>query len=116
MSVKRAVLKVNRRVGKETMAEKKLRALFQKKKLPYQQHCFIDGMEVDFLLPNNVVVEVDGYVHLIPEKKQSDLRKEKRLASKGYIVKRLTNLEIFNDVRACFNQVDLLVRSISYVR
>jgi 5-methyltetrahydrofolate--homocysteine methyltransferase len=107
---------MNRMGGRETGAERKLRILFNKKRLPYQQHCYIDGMEVDFLLPNNVVIEVDGYVHLIPEKKQSDIRKEQRLASKGYAVKRLTNLEIFNDVRACCNQVESLVRDLSCAR
>jgi very-short-patch-repair endonuclease len=107
---------VRRRFGRETTAERKLRTVFKKKRLSYQQHCYIDGMEVDFLLPNNVVVEVDGYVHLTPEKKLCDIRKEQRLASKGYLVKRLTNLEVFNDVRACFNQVESLVRDISCLR
>lgn len=96
---------MNRPRNRETAAEKKLRKLFDKKKQSYQQHQYINGMEVDYLLPGKIVVEVDGYVHLIPEKRKKDLRKNEKLSALGYKVIRFTNLEIFNDVRACFNKI-----------
>ena len=92
---------------RETAAERKLRKLFTKKRQPFQQHCYIAGMEVDYLLPGKIVVEVDGYVHLLPRKRKWDIKKNKKLTSMGYKVFRFTNLDIFNNVRACYEKIKL---------
>ncbi len=60
---------------------------------------------MDYLLPGKVVVEIDGYVHLLPEKRKHDLKKNQKLSALGYKVVRITNMEVFNDVRACFNKI-----------
>ncbi len=100
---------MKRKSGRETAVERKLKKYFEKKKFPYQQHRYIAGMEVDYLLPGKVVVEIDGYVHLKPEKIKSDQNKNKKLAAMGYKVIRLTNMDVFNDVKACFRKIDLAV-------
>jgi len=91
---------------KETWAEEKLRELFDKKKIKYQQHRYVEGMEVDFLLPGNVVVEVDGYVHLKPEVVRNDRRKEYRLQNHGYNLIRFTNLDVLYNARKCVEVVN----------
>ena len=92
--------------NQETWAEKKLRIMLDRKGLRYQQHRYIEGIEVDFLLPGNVVVEVDGYVHLKPEVIKKDSWKDRLLANLGYKVIRLTNLDVLNDVRGCVRMIE----------
>lgn len=91
---------------KETWAEEKLRKLFDKKKIKYQQHCYIEGLEVDFILPGKVVVEVDGYVHLKPEVAKKDRRKEYILQARGYNLIRFTNLEVLYNARNCVKVIN----------
>ena len=100
---------MKRKSGRETAAERKLRKYFEKKKFPYQQHQYIAGMEVDYLLPGKVVVEIDGYVHLKPEKIRIDQNKNKKLATLGYKVIRLKNMDVLSDVKACFRKINLVV-------
>lgn len=95
-----------KRRKRETWAEKKLRIMLDKKGVRYQQHSYIEGMEVDFLLQGDVVVEVDGYVHLRPEVVRKDLWKEHVLAMRGYKVIRVTNLDVLNDVRGCLKLIE----------
>lgn len=92
--------------SRETWAEKKLRLMLDKKGIRYKQHYRIVGVEVDFLLDGNVIVEVDGYVHLKPEVVKKDQRKNKVLTDKGYKVIRFTNLDVMNDVRGCLKRLE----------
>ena len=91
---------------KETWAEKKLRKMLDKKKIRYQQHRYIEGMEVDFLLPGRIVVEVDGYVHLKPEVVKKDRRKEFILQAHGYNLIRFTNLDVLYNARNCVKVIN----------
>lgn len=95
-----------KRRKRETWAEKKLRLMLDKKGVRYQQHSLINGMEVDFLLQGDIVVEVDGYVHLKPEVARKDSWKEHALATRGYKVIRVTNLDVLNDVRGCLKLIE----------
>lgn len=95
--------------NQETWAEKKLRNMLDRKGLRYQQHHYIKGIEVDFLLPGNVIVEVDGYVHLKPEVMKNDSWKDSLFKSFGYKVIRLTNLDVLNDVRGCVRLIERTV-------
>ena len=99
---------------RETWAERKFRLLLDKKGIGYKQHYRILGMEVDFSFVENIVVEVDGYVHLKPEVVQKDQRKNKLLRNRGYKVIRFTNLDILYDVRGCLKILEQ-ARSTYYV-
>lgn len=94
---------------RETWAEKKLRKMLDKKGMPYKQHQFISGFEVDFLIKDKLVVEVDGYIHLKPEKARRDRIKNNLLMNLGYKLVRFTNLEIQNDVRNCINKLKCVI-------
>lgn len=55
----------------------------------------IGSFYVDFLLPNNIVIEADGdYWHSRPEVAEKDRRKDAYLTSEGYRVLHLTESEI----------------------
>ena len=96
---------MNRR-KRETSAEKRLRVFLDKKKVKYAQHKRIEGMEVDFFFPqSNIVVEVDGIVHLMPKKMKTDERKTKKLMELGYKVLRFTNNEVFENPRKCVSDI-----------
>lgn len=49
----------------------------------YRMGIKVGPYEVDFLI-DDTIIEVDGYTHLLPERIDSDAKKELYLAEKGY--------------------------------
>ncbi|MFA5036596.1 MAG: DUF559 domain-containing protein [Candidatus Izemoplasmatales bacterium] len=103
---------------KESGIEKLVRVELTRRKISFEQEyplrigrrrwCYY----LDFYLPQwNLVIEVDGtYWHRTSKEKQRDARKDKRLAKLGLKVKRLTEVEVNQDVtKAVGRVVDIFV-------
>jgi len=103
---------------KESGIEKLVRVELTRRKISFEQEyplrigrrrwCYY----LDFYLPQwNLVIEVDGtYWHRTSKEKQRDARKDKRLAKLGLQVKRLTEVEVNQDVtKAVGRVVDIFV-------
>jgi very-short-patch-repair endonuclease len=103
---------------KETGIEKAVRLELKRRKIKFEQEypvrigrrrwCYY----LDFFIPDwNLVIEVDGtYWHRTDAEKKRDARKDKRLAKLGFIVKRITEVEVNQDVtKAVGNIVDVFV-------
>lgn len=88
--------KANELRNSPTIAEQKVKKYLDEHKIRYKSQVPImvdknKGYIVDFLLFNNVVLEVDGSVHFTEEAKESDKQRTKDLESKGYKVIRMNN-------------------------
>lgn len=103
---------------KESGIEKLVRVELTKRKISFEQEyplrigrrrwCYY----LDFYLPQwNLVIEVDGsYWHRTAAEKRRDARKDKRLAKLGLTVKRITEVEVNQDVsKAVGKVVDVFV-------
>ncbi|MDO9581351.1 MAG: endonuclease domain-containing protein [Bacteroidales bacterium] len=51
------------------------------------------------------IIEVDGEIHSLPEKAESDLKRDKILKTNGYNILRLTNFEIETDPDAVITKI-----------
>lgn len=80
----------------ETTIEKKVRQTLGKSGLKFKQEFKIDIYRADFLiLDKKVIIECDGdYWHKIPGATNRDLRKDKYLHNKGFIVLRIAESTI----------------------
>jgi len=105
-------------VRKESGIEKLVRLELTRRKIGFkQEHPLRIGRRrwcyyLDFYIPQwNLVIEVDGaYWHRTSKEKQRDARKDKRLANLGLTVKRLTEVEVNQDVtKAVGRIVDIFV-------
>lgn len=68
----------------------------------------IGQYRVDFLLPNNIIVEIDGHeFHSTPQQKAADARRDRYLQNQGYRVYRFTGAEINADVFGCLKELPL---------
>ena len=83
-----------------TKAEKLLWKELRNRNIGYKirrQH-IIDGFIVDFLcLENNVVIEVDGGIHLKKEQQEYDIERTRLLNIRGFNVLRISNDEVEKD-------------------
>jgi very-short-patch-repair endonuclease len=61
---------------------------------------------VDFAFLNEMVaVEIDGSQHLLPERKESDDKKDKLLNDLGWLVVRISEKEIKTNIENVFNEI-----------
>jgi len=58
-------------------------------KVPYQREYKIGKFFADFLITENLVLEIDGHQHKMPDRKERDQRKDKFLIENGYKVFRI---------------------------
>ena len=72
-----------------------------------RQHIIGDFI-VDFIcLKSNLIIEVDGLIHQLPENKASDEERTKWLENEGYRVLRLTNEEILSNLDKSLDRVEV---------
>ncbi len=87
---------------KETDIERLMREELEKDNTQFEQYKHVGGFFVDFLLPNNVIIECNGmYWHTKPEVVERDKRKNKTLEQLGYKIYRFTDKEIKSNVSKC---------------
>lgn len=92
-----------------TYSERKLARAFRRHFIEHQEQHVLFGWIVDFFLPQlNAVVEVDGSVHLLPERAEQDRHRDAVLRSKGFRVLRYDNFDC--DSRPSWVVVDILTR------
>ncbi|MEO6255107.1 MAG: methylmalonyl-CoA mutase family protein [Ferruginibacter sp.] len=88
--------------SKPTEAENVLWKYLRDKQLDgikFRREHIIDKYIADFIsLENRLIVEVDGSIHQLPENKESDEQRTKRLNELGYTVIRFTNNEILQNI------------------
>lgn len=72
-----------------TKAERVFAEVLKTLKIPFRHRILIGNREVDFLLPNNVCVEIDGH--------NQDWEKNEMLCKKGYQPIHLTNKEVLTN-------------------
>jgi len=84
-----------------TEAEKVFWELVKGKKLDmykFRRHHIIGQYIADFVcLQENLIIEIDGLIHQLPNVKSNDEERTKWLESKGFRVLRFTNEEVFGD-------------------
>lgn len=69
-----------------TRAERRFAEILKELRIPFEHRVIIEGAEVDFLLPKNVCVEINGHP-------QSELKNSKLLES-GYSLFHYENAQI----------------------
>ena len=70
----------------------------------------VDNYIVDFICSElYLVIELDGYTHLLEETSNHDLKREKRLKELGLIVIRLWDEEVYNDVDNVIRAIEITV-------
>lgn len=61
---------------------------------------------IDFAFVNQMVaVEIDGSQHLLPERKESDVKKDKLLNDSGWYIIRISEKEIKTNIEVVFNKI-----------
>lgn len=76
-----------------------------------QSQVQIGQYRVDFLLPNNVIVECDGHdYHASREQRTRDAKRDRDLMALGYKVVRFTGSEIHANADACARQAAALCK------
>jgi very-short-patch-repair endonuclease len=78
-------------------AEKILAGAMKKIGMRYVQQKPVGYYTVDFLLPPNLIVEVDGPFHLSDKRLKADRRRHEFLESIGYVVMRLSDNKVRED-------------------
>jgi very-short-patch-repair endonuclease len=70
----------------------------------------------DFTFENfKLVIEIDGSQHLLQDRREKDIEKEKLIISEGYKIFRFTENEIKNSLDQCFNKIiDFIQNSDNY--
>jgi very-short-patch-repair endonuclease len=67
---------------------------------------------IDFAFVNEMVaVEIDGSQHLLPERKESDNKKDELLNELGWVVIRVSEKEIKTNIDEVFKQIGLLLKN-----
>lgn len=97
-----------------TNAETILASALRKRKIHLQQNQIIEGFEVDILLPKfNLIIEVDGFIHLSRSKQASDNYKDQCLIKKGYTVFRFDNQQIRDELGHCLTVIESYIANFS---
>jgi 5-methyltetrahydrofolate--homocysteine methyltransferase len=95
--------------NKPTDAEKVLWQALSGKKLEafkFRRQHIIGEYIADFVcLKHNLIVEVDGSIHQLPENQISDAERTKWLLSEGYKVIRFTNNEVLLELEKVLNKI-----------
>lgn len=66
----------------------------------------VDGVEVDILVKDTLVVEVNGGYHNDPEQRKFDILRRNGLETLGYEVLRFTNGEIDKDLPSVVQRIE----------
>lgn len=67
---------------------------------------------LDFAFENEKVdIEVDGSQHLLPERKESDEKRDKILIDCGWLVIRLSENEVKNNIENCINIIQKTIKN-----
>ncbi len=90
-----------------TSIELAIEAELIRRSIPYLKQVSIEGITlVDFLLPNKIIVQVDGtYWHSREKNKGKDIAQDTELFFKGYKVFRFIDKEINKSAKKCINKV-----------
>lgn len=103
------------RFAKSTEVENKLWEELSGKKLSgykFRRQHIIGNFIADFVcLKENLIIEVDGLIHQVPENKISDEERTKWLNSEGYRVVRFTNEEILFKTEKTLNRILALLEA-----
>ncbi|NLW59764.1 MAG: DUF559 domain-containing protein [Firmicutes bacterium] len=90
----------------KTRAQKILAAKLRGEKIHFLENQWLEGLEVDLLLPNYyLVIEIDGFFHLSAGQQEKDQQKDQRLEAAGYHVLRFTNSQIYQNSKECLRQI-----------
>lgn len=84
-----------------TPAEAILARALTRSHIPFLLHRQVAGYEIDFVLPNRIAIEVDGYVHCQTLVARKDRCKDELLGALGWRVVRFTNEQARSDTRRC---------------
>jgi very-short-patch-repair endonuclease len=86
--------------------EIKMKEELIRRNIEFKEQVPFKGLFLDFVLPNNIVIEVDGeYWHNLPENKARDQRKDKLLKQDGYKLFRFTDKQINTDIKLCVDKI-----------
>ena len=78
-----------------------------------QQH-IIDQFIGDFVcLKEDLIIEIDGSIHQLPENSASDLVRTERLNANGFHVLRFTNEEVFGDLEKVIESIEAHIVKLS---
>ena len=90
-----------------TSIELAMEAEFIKQHIPYMKQAPVEGIAlVDFLLPDNIVVQCDGdYWHSPQEVKDKDNNQDFLLGFKGYKIFRFSETEINKSTKKCVKKI-----------
>jgi PncC family amidohydrolase len=92
-----------------TEAEKILWEIVRGKKLSgykfRRQHIILNYIADFVCLPENLIIEVDGLYHQLPENKITDKERTKRLNETGFDVLRFTNEEVIHHTDTVVNKI-----------
>ena len=99
----------NRMRNRPTEAEKMLWNALSGKNLngyKFRRQHIIGAFIADFIcLKHNLVVEVDGSIHQLPDNKISDEERTKWLESEGYRVNRFTNNQVLHNLDTVLDEI-----------
>jgi len=86
-------------------AERRLAAALRRKGVPFRAQARIGRYVVDFLIPPDVVVEVEGLVHYLDQNVRHDLRRLRDLEAMGYVVYRIEARDVRRDPLGCAEMI-----------
>ncbi len=103
--------------NKPTEAEAKLWDALKGKKLAgykFRRQHILGSYIADFLcLKENLIIEVDGLIHELPENKLSDAERTKWLENEGYKVIRFTNNQVIQQIDEVLDEIIASMRGSS---
>jgi very-short-patch-repair endonuclease len=59
-----------------------------------------------------LIIEVDGEIHSLSDKSESDMKRDKLLSINGYNIFRLTNSEIETNINTSINKIKSFIKTI----
>ena len=92
------------RHNQESYAEAFWRQVLENNQIPFKQEFKVNKSGpgcyfLDFLLPGNVDLEIDGHQHYEQSRKEHDQKRDEYLKSKGYVVYRIKYINPKNSLR-----------------
>ena len=103
-----------------TDAERVIWNLIRGKKLEgfkFRRQHIIGSYIADFIcLQENLIIEIDGLIHQLPEHKLNDQERTKWLEEKGYEVIRFSNEEVFKNTDKVLDKIVNKIKSLSSER
>jgi very-short-patch-repair endonuclease len=96
-----------------TYCEKLVWMYLRKKQMGYRflRQYSVDKYVIDFYTPKlKLAVEIDGEVHNIPEQKEHDEQRQKKIEQFGIIFVRITNEELLGNPNKAFDKIEEAIR------